>query len=666
MAAGEIWLQQRRSLRFKVLTLATAVSPALLAERRSSRGFASLRPEGRRTPLHQLEELELTRARLKKCSACGARILRRPKFLSLADRYASAWIGDNMDQERACLLVAQWNLAGVNHNAFEFEQPLPASPGSVVEGPALFFGHRMSCMVQEAIRGPAKGEDPKKALGLLTAYHLLQPLSHLAVSYPFAGKLSKLAPRTTMQEFLQSCVDGNTGLSRADLMFGKRTWSLMKLTADNAGPLIRMCRSGDIVGFWKTWLDGILGEYPEASEKAEEALALVIAEAFFFHCAMQICASEMKEGTMGDIDRLAVSLAAHCTSMEVSPSAKALGVARVLHIARRHYCPDVFSLQEFNSDWLLDPGFEAFWTSMQSEYDLIRPTIIRNPSMVTCLFIRKQNSDDTAGPLTMDSALTLKASSLLCSENFRNEHLRKAFASAFSLERQGAVMLDRAISNATGFLDRKAAFAVCHVNRKGKANKTKAARAAAVTMKVPAGEKAKKGVAHASSDGSDNRATVLAFKTLADLLNLDLLMAMDANSAADFGERKAGGAASQSEFFDFIHEIGVRHCYEHHGSKVTDPQTFHTVRKSRTFFQCQMKKAGKPDTSTKDFVLGAGGFTAGSIRGVRINKPSGMSSPDEQAARCNSLPSEDVVWRGDVCMPTIDFGSDHALVLAVA
>ncbi|CAE8589095.1 unnamed protein product, partial [Polarella glacialis] len=117
--------------------------------------------------------------------------------------------------------------------------------------------------------------------------------------------------------------------------------------------------------------------------------------------------------------------------------------------------------------------------------------------------------------------------------------------------------------------------------------------------------------AHASSDGSDNRAMVLAFKTLADLQNLDLLMAMDANSAADFGEGKADGAASQSDFFDFINEIGVRHCYEHHGSKVTDPQTFHTVRKSRTFFQCQMKKAGKPDVSTKDFILGAGGFTAG-------------------------------------------------------
>ncbi|CAE8589094.1 unnamed protein product, partial [Polarella glacialis] len=146
---------------------------------------------------------------------------------------------------------------------------------------------------------------------------------------------------------------------------------------------------------------------------------------------------------------------------------------------------------EFNSDWLLDPGFEAFWTSMQSEYDLIRPTIIRNPSMVTCLFIRKQTSNDTAGPLTMDSALTHKASSLLCSANFRNEHLRKAFAAAFGPE-LGAVMLDRAISNVTGFLDRKAAFAVCHVNREGKANKTKAARAAAVIMKVPAGEKANK------------------------------------------------------------------------------------------------------------------------------------------------------------------------------
>ncbi|CAE7540987.1 unnamed protein product [Symbiodinium natans] len=55
-----------------------------------------------REPLHYAEALELTRDRPKRCPICAVKVLKRPKFLSLADVY-KPWTSMATEEDSSCL-----------------------------------------------------------------------------------------------------------------------------------------------------------------------------------------------------------------------------------------------------------------------------------------------------------------------------------------------------------------------------------------------------------------------------------------------------------------------------------------------------------------------------------------------------------------------------------
>merc|ERR1711865_915964 len=111
----------------------------------------------------------------------------------------------------------------------------------------------------------------------------------------------------------------------------------------------------------------------------------------------------------------------------------------------------------------------------------------------------------------------------------------------------------------------------------------------------------------------------------------------------------------------FLEADGFKHCHSDFSSDVVrDANRFHTVSKTRTYMQCQLKKAGKQDVSAKDFVLIAGGLASENkkFEGRRVNKFDWLSKSRQ------GLPPESETWSDDAEMPAPGFPSDHAMVIA--
>lgn len=263
--------------------------------------------------------------------------------------------------------------------------------------------------------------------------------------------------------------------------------------------------------------------------------------------------------------------------------------------------------------------------------------------MLVQLLVRK------SGALAADAQATSRASLAATSPAFL-ESLLPRYIELFG-EAMGIVMHDR-VACGESPLATRLALAVCNDVSEGPAHRRPFLLVSA----------------HAASDGTDNRAIVVAARHLAESQACELILGMDANSAADFcPENVERGASGQRDFIEFLAAQGIRHCFAHWEPDATiDFTRFHTVSKTRSYIQCQLHKAGKSDVSAKDFVLFAGQGLQG-FEGRRLNTTSWLSRPSKpKEASASRLPDEKDTWLNDATMPTPEFVSDHSLVIAEA
>eukprot|EP00933_Yihiella_yeosuensis_P044946 TRINITY_DN40240_c0_g1_i1.p1 TRINITY_DN40240_c0_g1~~TRINITY_DN40240_c0_g1_i1.p1 ORF type:complete len:318 (-),score=57.17 TRINITY_DN40240_c0_g1_i1:129-1082(-) len=313
-----------------------------------------------------------------------------------------------------------------------------------------------------------------------------------------------------------------------------------------------------------------------------------------------------------------------------------------MQLVRCHVSPSIYCLQEYDEEWLKDPGFAAFWESVKEECDFFAPRIQDGSNKSTLLLMRKQSLCPGAEQLLKVSwERTKAAEEMFSSEKFRQELLKKAFESVF--QEFASEMLDHAVGE-SGFLDRRFTFAVCDVMRE-----LLSAQGAEATKKrselpllVISG--------HALADGSDNRAMALAAKVLAESQKCDLLMAFDANCLED--------SSDQTDFLAFLDKQGIRHCFSQNPD-VNDPKRFHTSASELTWCQPLLHLAGIGKQCTQDFVLAAGAGPA-ELKGVRVNSPQGLA----QSRTVGVLPDEASTWKNEILLPNKDFCSDHVLILA--
>eukprot|EP00747_Dinoflagellata_sp_TGD_P154517 gnl/TRDRNA2_/TRDRNA2_177506_c0_seq11.p1 gnl/TRDRNA2_/TRDRNA2_177506_c0~~gnl/TRDRNA2_/TRDRNA2_177506_c0_seq11.p1 ORF type:complete len:1037 (-),score=224.25 gnl/TRDRNA2_/TRDRNA2_177506_c0_seq11:135-3185(-) len=539
-------------------------------------------------------------------------------------------------------VVAQWNLAGVNTNALEFS--IDEASVAPQDRPAARFVARLDATVGSIA---ARRPDALAAsrLASMNSAELLAPFQEWASSSPLAAQLPAAAPLSSIGEMLVECLGGDRSLPRADLELARREFSLMRLTESNTPQLLQVCALRDEHErrreFCKHWLRSVEKAYPDrTSEKEfmEKAACIAAWDALLFEAAAGLLIEE------DNLEELVPALSRLVACIGVEEDAKSARVVSTIAGVVRCCSPDLFAFQEFNQGWLKNPSFANEWRRLLDDYECIWPSHIQKPSQVTVLLVRRGQ-----GTFVLDSEATTRALETVSRSSFVEERLRPAFLKIFG--EAGMATVETLLEESRGphgFLATKLAFGVCQSG---------------------GGRRLLVAAAHASSDGTNNRALVSAARCLADIEDCDLVLALDANSVAKVDEKAAAqGAAGQREFVEFMEKEGIKHCFSNlEKAAVSDPERFHTVLKRRTHLQCQLYKVGKVDRSAKDFIVAAGS-SVHPAAGIRINTTAWM---DEKGARSNAganagyvMPSEGDTWAGNLAMPTPDFASDHALVLA--
>lgn len=574
--------------------------------------------------------------------------------------------------------VAQWNMAGVNDEIFEFRQQEVAEDGLRL---AKSFAEDLSREVEVLLQSSGSSSSCAGSRFQAEELHGLGALSQEAHLVPLLKKLpsdgvsDKLVQALTSQADRQKTVVeifkevrcGNRDMGRANLMFAKRTWGFIKLKQAACTEFVQFLQRGDAPLFLERLLMSIEREYPAAIDRVDLILLLLTLEMFLYRVSVLLLQEAFKDGKQRiSAEALASSLESLAASMCIEEVHKRQRVAACINGVMHRYLPDAWCLQEFNAEWSQrDVEFRGFWDSLLLEYDCLRPLAVKKPHQVTHLLIRK------AGPLILDKDLTAEAIQLLSSPEFEDQ-LRLTLQDVFSDEtskkakgEQGTKPLSESqLSNtlgADGCLKQKVAMAVCRIRDME-----------CSPVLVVAG--------HAKSDGTDNRSLVMALKLIASSKSWSLLAGLDANSAASFTQQEMTikGAATQEIFVDFLERQELQNCW---GSRkpddvssgetqresmvalseaLRDPLKFHTVRKCRGFLQCQLHKANKPDQSAKDYVVSWSPDNAVTFsRASRVNKLSWLHA----ATDVGVLPDERQSWDGDIDMPNTEFVSDHALVL---
>eukprot|EP00747_Dinoflagellata_sp_TGD_P166254 gnl/TRDRNA2_/TRDRNA2_188764_c0_seq1.p1 gnl/TRDRNA2_/TRDRNA2_188764_c0~~gnl/TRDRNA2_/TRDRNA2_188764_c0_seq1.p1 ORF type:complete len:579 (-),score=133.23 gnl/TRDRNA2_/TRDRNA2_188764_c0_seq1:163-1863(-) len=534
---------------------------------------------------------------------------------------------------KALVSIVQWNIAGVTSNPLEFTQSEAAA--TLQTRAAVQFVARLSEIVGTLIAGTHSQEWKHLADASLAV--LLAPVVGLTKESRLAAAL---ADRGTPSEpafvdRLRAARAGEKIFGKADLQLAKRTFGFMKLSPANTMDFVQMLASAreERSKYWRRWLRGIESECREVdSENLTPSFVDHIAMLAGFEGIILEVALGLLAEKETDMDDFAASLKALTSSMQCDEQSKTQQLAETImnvHLACR---PDVFMFEEFNQKWLESDHFSEF----SEDHAGFGPAHVPNPAQVTRLFIRQ------GGSLAIDTEATANAAKRATSLDLK-EVLRPTFAQLFD-EPLVETQLTAAVGN-TGFLATRVALAVCRLTRPQQEPLRFLAAAA-----------------HAASSGTDNRALVASMKGLADDLGCELLLGLDSNSAAEFGAKAvAQGAAGQREFVNFLGQEDIRHCFSHiPQDHIADAGCFHTVRKCRSYLQAQLHKAMKPDCSAKDFIVCTGKVGC-HLTGVRVNKPLTATHLHSDTV----LPLEKDVWDDHFDMPTPEFASDHAMIVAL-
>ena len=550
--------------------------------------------------------------------------------------------------ERECRLVAaQWNLAGVNQNPFEFAAPrddrFPRVEAFVAAVDSR-IGQVLSAVDHEhehehehehhteTPRPPAVTEPQALQLREMTLSELLTGLSAAASNAPsgpeetpdpaptevpgsaaarsltseelqFASGLVDAAASTPPQllDFVQRGLSSSV-FSTPDLKLKDRGWTLINCRPESTRSFLSACCScfghtaeaGEDV-WWKQWISSVYEAAPASLRPALATTALPLA--VFDVLLAKIAGDVVSRLEATDRSALIDELIAYVRSMNTTPEAKAKALASSFQWTLSSYGPSLIGLEEFNEGWLTEPSFKQFWEKCVAGedaegggFDVVRPRDAAtkgNPMQQTLLLVRK--GDDS--PLVMDAERTQQLSAYLGSEDM-SARLRQAFASLFAPH-----VVEAQLEAAERFLERKFAAAVCTLRTAG----------GAPLGEVPVLETVLVVAAHAASNGTDNRAIVTAAKQLALWLGQGmtrparLVLMMDANSAAAFPRKNMDrGAATQEIFRGFLqNDATLSSCWHDEDQE----EVHHSVMKERTHLQTQWKKAGLLDMALKDWIV---------------------------------------------------------------
>lgn len=525
-------------------------------------------------------------------------------------REVRSFVDDFCFQRQGCceiFTVAQWNLAGVNTNPLAFQTHRDSNPETVL---AIKFSHEIDLLLEKVSR-QEKDCVFSQRVESMTCSDLLGSCVALSVS----GKPSlkdALCNRESEKigVIWHQNLKGKT-FSTADMVFKKRTWSLCSLKPGMVRKFIEALVADDRSVWWSQWHESLMDCGVDDQKFKKNAIEVAVFDGILFEAARVVLSTSQYQ-----THELVESLEKFVEGMGVDPNAKGQQLAKSFTwIQNLQPVVQAICIQEFSKDWIKAGPLAQFWPSLLQNFEMFEPSEIKNPQQVTILLVRKD------GLFRVDRKHTETAQKCLQDGEFLGDHEEEVldlFNGIYGEDNAGSKLMEMV-------MDMRIKVAVA-VGWRGEH----------LTLLV---------AAHASSDGTNNRALVGVMHVLAKELGATLVLGLDANSNASFdGDAKAAGAADCKTFESFLRSRGLHHCFED-----LDVPCEHSVQKERTFLQAQLKKARVIDRSLKDWIVGT---AAERLRGFRVNMASG------------DVLAEAATWDPDLYMPFPGFPSDHALILA--
>lgn len=550
-------------------------------------------------------------------------------------------------------------------------------------------GHRSTCdaqndkevLGQPRVKCPEDTDDgvEEDHRAPLVSRSLSEPEAALAIS--LADMIDASPP--SLLELLRRGLS-SAYFSKPDLKLKARRWCLTSSRPRSVRKFLAGCRgcfAAEAGGtaeeeiWWRHWLASVCSSVVEDRPSTLAALAFPIAvfDVLLAKLAGHVVADKSKDEE--EAETLLCEMKDYVLAMRTTTGAKAEAIAAGFDWTMASYDPSAITLQEFNAAWLEEPRFKRLWAErVDGEqvkcggYEVIKPATVTNEQQQVILLIKKR------GALRVDQLQTMELVSHVAQRAALEERLRVVFRLMYPQQ-----IVEEQVQAALEALMRKVAMAVCSLRCEDNGS----------LGATPAMELVLVVGAHASSDGTDNRAIVAAAKELTLWLGSRpgamatprLLMMMDANSAASFPTKGVmSGAATQHVFSTFVHnDSELSSCWLQRAAAARPRQPSnalartlsatptvaidHSVMKERTYIQTQWKKSGVLDMSLKDWVvLSADGTRS---EGVAINR---FGTPEFEVLSkplwANGRDDTSAVWSADSFMPGPQFPSDHAMVIA--
>jgi len=609
------------------------------------------------------------------------------------------------------MVVLNWNVAGVNTNAFEYLQSAKVkSPDETAYSVAetddssdfisqlstdldLFFS---ACdpHVRDDFEGDNAETETKKGDLLVAAKEWANHVKYTQVmteKFLFGdlvkfletdfGKdcitnaISNYCYRRITKEFSEGTYSDTMGdyieklktsgiFSKPDRDLKDRKWAFTNLTPQNCSHYWhKMTKLGTPEGrldMWYNWFTDIgrtiVGKQCKDSATTDEKrdmltekiIHMALFDSFICWCVYQLYETKYKQEK--DSTR---HLSNFIRKMTVEPNDKAVFVFDCLRSALEAYKPDFMGIQEFNELWYDMDKMKGSENKKQlhKDYYEFRPKHVKNIQQETLLFINKH---------AFKNGFRKNKKKLIEDDNFDGfdldleEYLGDEGVKAFAKKMQ-KVYADKMSTVAVvpteevtiEFLQQK--MAACLLD-KGKNTERKLLVCCL----------------HADSDGTDNCAMVTCCVELAKELGARLIIMMDANCKETYPEKKKKlGAANEMEFFQYCTKtMNMRTCWDsvvqedEHGKQFFEGKT---TRKTRSYIQAQWKKARVVDNSVKDYVMSSSDYTE--LDGVPIHNFHNLALEEvlDNAGRSGTFSIKSFPTKN---MPNMDIPSDHCMVIA--
>lgn len=496
-------------------------------------------------------------------------------------------------------IVVNWNMAGVNANAFEYN--LGASGRSTKKDPrteAILFAERLSNLIEKVVietrirtedaelarfvndareltvrkifdvaiaahPQTQKGKDLQKNLCAFAKTHadnrlgiILSGTYHKALKETngrfFVHNDSALpisASRRSVKKQVSAVPNGvkrygGKFFSKADMKLKERTFCVTNLDTANVARFFRSCTSSKgLVEYWSTWFDDIASQCCEKfATDAKIVFPIALFDVFLTMTCRHAILSKPFQSSSTTLDDLIVSFEALLRSMCTDKEKKAAAMSLWISWLMKVYDPDVLCFQEFDGDWMRGESKRGTWDQVQKEYAVIEPVRQKKDHAKLLLLVKIRGKG-----LRLDRERTKLMTTLLVDDAFLNDVVESCIRS-FDPKRTSWLAKGKiSIADAA----------------------TRVRQRMAVAIMYDADERRVLVVAaHAHSDGTDNRLIVQAASALRDALEREccesdekmgkkkkapfVIFAIDANCKTSFSVKDVeGGSATQDMFLSF-------------------------------------------------------------------------------------------------------------------